>query len=198
MRNIHNGILHVPHAIQVIDVSSPFTEYISLRRKKLIIVSVCFLFQRRSIILLLLLMFHRRSIIMKPAFQPLSFLDLFAFQVLLFFPLCLRPFHGRALVFFPPLCAVYYRLITASLGDTPLDWSLALALTPQLIKALDIWVLTDAEGELRRVNALREDPATFDIWKKTAWAFELVSTPRGVGWNWEVPYVCYAGTTSRR
>ena len=157
-----------------------------------------FLLRRRSVILFLLLVFHRRSIVMKPIFQPLSLFDVFAFQVLLFFPLCLRPFHGRALVFFPLLCAIYHRLVTSSLGDAPLDWSLALALTPQLIKALDVWVLTDAERELRRVDALHEDPVKFDIWKKIAWAVELVSTPRGVGWNWEVPYVCYAGTTSRR
>lgn len=131
-------------------------------------------------------------------FQPVSLVQLVIFQVLLFLPLCLRPFHGRALVFFPLLCTVYYRLATSSLGSAPLDWSLTLAITAQLLKALDVWVLTNAESDLRRTHSVSEDPVNFTIWNKVCWAVELISTPRGVGWNWEVPYVCYTGTTSRR
>lgn len=136
---------------------------------------------------------------MERGFQVESLFYLVIFEVLLFFPLCLRPFYCRALVFFPVLCAAYYLVITSSsLGSAPADWSLALAITPQLLKALDIWVLTNAEKELRRVDSLSEDPVTFGTWKKVYWAIELISTPRGVGWNWEVPYVCYTGTSSRR
>lgn len=135
---------------------------------------------------------------MKPGLNSLPILHLIVFEVLLFFPLCIRPFHGRALVFFPLLCAVYGWIITSSLGNPSSDWSIGLAITPQLLKALDVWVLTNAEIELRRVDSVNDNPVDFGFGKKIGWAIELISTPRGVGWNWEIPYICYTGTASRR
>ena len=120
-----------------------------------------------------------------------------AFETLLFLPLLLRPFPLRGYLVFPVLLALYCRIVTSTTGDAASDWSLALAITPQLLKALDVLLLTDAERSLRRLDELEEDPESFGPLKKLCWAFELMATPRGIGWNWEVPYVCYAGTESR-
>lgn len=135
---------------------------------------------------------------MKHGSNPSPILHIIIFEVLLFFPLCIPPFSGRALVFFPLLCAVYCCIITSSLGNPSSDWSLALAITPQLLKALDVWVLTNAEIELRRVDSVNDNSIDFGFGKKIWWAIELISIPRGVGWNWEMPYICYTGTASRR
>ncbi len=129
--------------------------------------------------------------------QPFSLSTLILFEVLLFVPLLFRPSRYRGLVFFPLLFALYYRIINSTTGSAPSDWSLALAITPQLFKVLDVLVLTNAEKELRRVDALEKNPEAFGAWRKLCWAVELINTPRGVGWNWEVPYICYVGTASR-
>lgn len=119
------------------------------------------------------------------------------FEILLFLPLLFRPFPLRGFLVFPVLFALYCRIVTSTTGNAASDWSLALAITPQLLKALDVLLLTNAERSLRRLDALEENPEAFGTLRKSCWAFELMTTPRGVGWNWEIPYICYAGTESR-
>lgn len=121
----------------------------------------------------------------------------FLFEILLFLPLIFRRFPLRGFLVFPVLLALYCRIIASTTGNAASDWSLALAVTPQLLQALDVLLLTNAERSLRRLDALEENPEAFGIFRKSCWALGLMTTPRGVGWNWEVPYICYAGTGSR-
>ncbi|KAI9879021.1 MAG: hypothetical protein M1830_009820 [Pleopsidium flavum] len=132
------------------------------------------------------------------ATRPLSIPVLLLFEALLFIPLLFSPFTLRGHLFFPVLLALYIHLVTSTTGSPATDWSLVLAITPQLFKASDVLLLTDAERDLRWTGHEDENPADYNFRKKLAWAIELVNTPRGVGWNWEVPYICYVGTSSRR
>lgn len=129
--------------------------------------------------------------------HPFSLPLFILFETLLVLPLLFRPFPLRGFLVFPVLFALYCRITTSSTYHAASDWSLALAITPQVLRALDVLLLTDAERSLRRLDELEEDPAAFGTWRKFCWAVELMITPRGIGWNWEVPYICYAGTGSR-
>lgn len=131
--------------------------------------------------------------------RPLSPVEIIAFELLLFLPLLLPPSLARRILVFPVLGVLFYRVVTSTTLSPALDWSIPLALTPQLLKAFDVYVLNNAEADFRRTGPENHmDPRQFGLRKKLIWAFELINTPRGVGWNWEVPYVCYVGTESRR
>jgi hypothetical protein len=130
--------------------------------------------------------------------QPFPLAAFVAFELLLSIPLALSLSQLTRLGFFLVLSLLYFNIITSTTGTPSGDWSLGLAITPQLLKALDMFVLNRAEAEFRRNDALNADPAALSFWKKLGWASELIHTPRGVGWNWEIPYVCYVDTESRR
>lgn len=119
------------------------------------------------------------------------------FEVFLVVPLLFNPVRFRGFVSFSILLALFYQIIMSTTGSHITDWSIGLTITPHLLKALDVLLMTDAERSLRRNEALEDDPAAFGLFTKTCWAFELIHNSRGVGWNWEVPYVCYTGTESR-
>lgn len=130
--------------------------------------------------------------------QPFPVAAFVAFELLLSIPLALPLGQPPRLGFFLMLSLLYFNIITSTTGTPSGDWSLGLAITPQLLKALDMFVLNRAEAVFRRNDALDADPAALSFWKKLGWASELIHTPRGVGWNWEIPYVCYVDTESRR
>ena len=130
--------------------------------------------------------------------RPFSLLVFVSFEILLSLPLALTLGQHARFGFFLVLCLLYVSLITSTTGTPSGDWSLSLAITAQLLKALDMFVLHRAEATFRRNDALHIDPATLSFGKKLAWASELIHTPRGVNWNWEIPYICYVGTESRR
>jgi len=119
------------------------------------------------------------------------------FEVLLSLPLALTLGRHARLGFFLVLCVLYWNIITSTTGTPVGDWSVGLSITPQLLKALDMFLLHQAETDFRR-NDILVDPATMTFGRKLAWATELIHTPRGVNWNWEIPYICYVGTESRR
>lgn len=130
--------------------------------------------------------------------QPFPLAVFVAFEFLLSIPLALPLGQPARLGFFLVLCLLYFNIITSTTGTPSGDWSLGLAITPQLLKALDTYVFNRAEEVFRRNDALDADPAAFSFWKKLGWATELIHTPRGVGWNWEIPYVSYVDSESRR
>lgn len=130
--------------------------------------------------------------------QPLPIWAFLSFEILLSLPLTLNQGQRTRFAIFLVLCLLYHTIITATTGTPSGDWSLGLAITPQLLKALDVFVLNRAEDCFRRRDALHTDPASLGFFKKLVWATELMHTPRGVNWNWEVPYICYIGTQSRR
>jgi hypothetical protein len=121
-----------------------------------------------------------------------------SFEILLSLPLALPLGQHARFGFFLVLGLLYLNLITSTTGTPSGDWALGLAITPQLVKALDMFILHRAEAVFRRNEALHVDPATLPFYKKLAWASELIHTPRGVNWNWEIPFICYVGTESRR
>lgn len=130
--------------------------------------------------------------------QPFSLPVFISFEILLSLPLALPLGQHARFGFFLVLCLLYLNLITSTTGNPSGDWALGLAITPQLFKALDTFVLHRAEAVFRRNDALNVDPTNLPFGKKLAWASELIHTPRGVNWNWENPYICYVGTESRR
>ena len=130
--------------------------------------------------------------------HPFSLQIFILYEIFLFLPLTLPPFPYRGHIFFPILLLLFLRLITSTTQTPAYNWCIGLAVPTQLLKAFDILILTNAEKDCQRNKDHGEDPETFGMFRKLGWSFELVSTPRGVGWNWEVPYICYAGTETRR
>ena len=130
--------------------------------------------------------------------QPFPFLTLALFEFVLSISLAIPNFHYRGLFIVLLLLGLYIRMILSSTGSPKTDWSLALSITPQLGKALDMLILTDAEATLRKEGDSTVHPNELPLWKKMCWSFEIINTPRGVGWNWEIPYICYSGCASRK
>ncbi|KAK8131990.1 hypothetical protein PG999_000163 [Apiospora kogelbergensis] len=130
--------------------------------------------------------------------------ELLLFQVILTVTPILP--HGQHnsfwLASFVILASLYLRILQSSAGSPSADWGLALAITPQLGKAFDFFVLHPTETRQLREHKSHQDQARSNgvaSWaKKFLLSMEMIHTPRGVGWNWEIPYVCYVGTESKR
>ena len=130
--------------------------------------------------------------------QPFPFLTLALFELVLSISLPIPKFRFRGLFLVMLLFSLYIRIILSSTRSSKSDWSLALSITPQLGKAIDMLILTNAESMLRKKGDSTVHPNEFPLWKKMCWSFENLNTPRGVGWNWETPYICYSGCASRK
>ena len=130
--------------------------------------------------------------------RPLSLVALALFEIILSICLAIPPICHRGLFLFSSLLGLYCHIITSTTGHPRTDWALALSITPQLGKAFDLLLLVDAEKSLRRCCNLANDPSQLSIFGKLCWSFEVVHTPRGVGWNWETPFICYNGSRTRR
>ena len=128
---------------------------------------------------------------------PLSLPVLALFEVVLSLSLVVPPIRYRGCILFSLLLGLYVHIVRSSTGNQGGDWALGLSITPQLGKAFHLLLLVDAEKELRRKQELKLDPNHFSFLRRLYWALELVHTPRGVGWNWETPYISYSGTASR-
>lgn len=135
---------------------------------------------------------------MRSEAYPLSFLALALFETILSVSLAIPPFRLRGFVLLSLLSGLYYHIIQSTAGDPRTDWLLALSITPQLGKALDVLLLVDAEETLRKSGDLEIHPNRLPFWKKLCWSVEVIHTPRGVGWNWETPYICYSGCGTRK
>ncbi|KAK8104723.1 uncharacterized protein PG998_011756 [Apiospora kogelbergensis] len=130
--------------------------------------------------------------------------ELLLFQVILTVTPILP--HGQHnsfwLASFVILASLYLRILQSSAGSPSADWGLALAITPQLGKAFDFFVLHPTETRQLREHKSHQDQARSNgvaSWaKKFLLSMEMIHTPRGVGWNWEIPYVCYIGTESKK
>ena len=94
-------------------------------------------------------------------------------EVLLFLPLIFNPVRCRNIISLSILLALFYQIIMSTTGRQITDWSIGLIITPHLLKALDLLLLTGAERSLRRNEALNDDPAAFGLFKKTICTFEL-------------------------
>ena len=130
--------------------------------------------------------------------RPLSLPILALFETVLSISLAVPPIRYRGCLIFSFLLGLYVYIVRSSTGNQSADWALGLSLTPQLGKAFYLLLLVEAEKSLRRNDELRLDPSRFPLRRKLCWSLELVHTPRGVGWNWETPYICYSGTSNRR
>ena len=128
---------------------------------------------------------------------PLSLPMLALFEVVLSVSLFVPPIRYRGCLLFSLLLGLYVCIVGSSTGNQSTDWALGLSTTTQMGKAFYLLLLVDAEKELRRKHERRLDPTQFPFWRRLCWSFELVHTPRGVGWNWETPYICYSATASR-
>ncbi|KAF2014335.1 hypothetical protein BU24DRAFT_492988 [Aaosphaeria arxii CBS 175.79] len=140
---------------------------------------------------------------MTPSSMMLSVALMVSFQLTLTLPLLLLPENRPVrMVVIVLLVFQYVNLVNTSSGDAAMNWGLGLAITPQLLKGFEIYIThTPASEHFHRIR-LRDEPVdgsngSNGLSERLLWALELVYTPRGIGWNWEIPYVCYIGTESK-
>ncbi|KAI9836331.1 MAG: hypothetical protein M1837_003398 [Sclerophora amabilis] len=127
-----------------------------------------------------------------------SMFDLVAFEVIFLTPLILPPFPFRGVIFFSLLTVCYAGIVRSTTGEPLFDWCLGLSTTTQMFKSSDLLILSDPERDFWQNGKQSGDALQLGPWEKTKWAAELAYSPRGVGWNWEIPYISYSGTKSRR
>lgn len=135
---------------------------------------------------------------MRSEAEPLSFLALALFETILSVSLAIPPLRLRGFFLLSLLSGLCYHILQSTTGDPRTDWLLALSITPQMGKALDVLWLVDAEKTLRKHGDLEVHPNRLPFWQKLCWSVEVIHTPRGVGWNWETPYICYSDCGTRR
>lgn len=85
---------------------------------------------------------------------PLSFLPLALFETILSVSLAIPPFRLRGFVLLLLLSGLFYYISQSTTGDLRTDWLLALSITPQLGKVLDMLLLVNAEKILRKSGDL--------------------------------------------
>ena len=135
---------------------------------------------------------------MRSETHSLSLLAVALFEVILSISLAFPPVRHRGTILSFLLFGLYCYIVQSTTGYPKTDWALALSITPQLGKAFDLLLLVDAEKTLTRNCDSKVHPDRVPFWKKLCWSIEIVHTPRGVGWNWETPYICYSGCETRR
>lgn len=139
----------------------------------------------------------------RPAMDDLNLVPiailLITFQLSLILPLILSAAAHLRYAAFVCLAVQYILIITTTTGNASLDWGLGLAITPQLLKGLELFLIcTPAEVHYVRDPSHTPKQQSLTLKQKLEWVLELVYAPRGIGWNWEVPYICYAATGTRK
>lgn len=135
-----------------------------------------------------------------------SFLEFFpwpayiSFQILFSVSLALPKHLGRS-TYFMILCGLYVYLVRHTTHSPLCDFSLGLQMTVQLGRAIDFLLLTDPDQAFFKIDhgggtSTHSDSPTLS--QRVLRSFDLMHSPRGIGWNWEVPHVSYAGCHSKR
>jgi len=126
---------------------------------------------------------------------PILFISL---QLTLSLPHLLPPHPYIRYTAFVCLIVQYVVLVGTNSGNSTLEWGIGLATTPQLLKGLVLFIIHAPATAFHRrhCNDIRVRKRVA-LWDRLQWIFELVYAPRGIGWNWEIPYIYYGGADSK-
>jgi len=106
------------------------------------------------------------------------------FHILLLLALFSKPSHYRKLFFIPILAVAFFRIFYIHTGDIFEDFFTTQAIAIGITQASDYIFLTDVQRELRMKDQTL--PAyELSSWQRLRWAFILLCSSRGVGWNHE-------------
>ena len=101
----------------------------------------------------------------------------------------------------PPVLCLLYNLQRHTAGVWEQDYLAAIQVTIFLVKVTDLCIVHDAERDFRRLNIEGDDAEAItrmSVWQKFWWKFDLWTSLRGIGWNWEVKNVPENKETSGR
>lgn len=119
--------------------------------------------------------------------------------------LLLPPSLFRRTIAIPPLLWILYNLRQHTTGKREEDYLTAVNISMLLAKMVDVCVVHTAERDFHRVEddgtpcETTQEIEQMTLWQKFNWSLSLLTTTRGVGWNWRVKNVDkVAPTISRR
>ncbi|KAF5359451.1 hypothetical protein D9756_002935 [Leucocoprinus leucothites] len=100
----------------------------------------------------------------------------------------LRPSWYRPLLFIPIPFIVYHLVFHTTTG-TIADVGLGSTLVIHFFFAFDRLVLTDIQKTFHRIGEKPGEITSASFLDRLAWSLHLHCSPRGVGWNFEVPHI---------
>lgn len=116
---------------------------------------------------------------------------LITYEALIVLGFALKPSQYRPLTVVPIALVIYYILsLSKSFSITavpPLDFTFGVAIFAQAFIAFDGIVFTDVQNTLCRVGEKPGQITSAPLAKRLVWGFDLLLSPRGVGWTHELP-----------
>jgi hypothetical protein len=108
------------------------------------------------------------------------------YLVLCFVPLVIRPSSARRLFFIPILALTYYIIFYTSTGNITNDYGIAFGWMTLFFISSDFILLTDVQNELRSIKPPQNNAVSQEkFWTRFQWAWDLFTSPRGIGWAHE-------------
>ena len=139
------------------------------------------------------------SVDQQPERQLLSPLLLPLHLTILLISLILPPFRHRATIFIPILIATYVPLALSPMSVAPAESYGATAVWVYTFRVISLLLFTVPEHVFFRPSQeAARSPASYTLVKKAGWVLSLLSTARGVGWNYSTHTVPSPGWQSRR
>ncbi|KAJ7584636.1 membrane bound O-acyl transferase family-domain-containing protein [Mycena floridula] len=109
-----------------------------------------------------------------------------SYLILSFVPLFVRSSSCRRLFFIPITATTYYFLFHTTTGNITSDYGIACGWLTLFFISSDFILLTDVQNELRSVKPPQDKPVSQEgLWIRFNWAWDLFTSPRGVGWTHE-------------
>ncbi|KAG5714972.1 hypothetical protein E4T56_gene5371 [Termitomyces sp. T112] len=90
--------------------------------------------------------------------------------------------------FFVVFALVCYQGLQYTTGDKMQDYSMGSTIGGQFFTALHLLLLAEPIRHYRHFSD-HDDPSTRSLFKKVYWTACIIHSPRGIGWNYQTPYV---------
>lgn len=118
--------------------------------------------------------------------------------------LLLPSFPFRAYLPLPPILYLCYHARTHRLGSPAEDYLVAIDLAWLLVRWCDVALIHDPDRDLRRVKVIQtgeleslDDIKSLSKWQRFTRTLNLMTSCRGVGWDWQVKNIDPVTETSR-